>query len=882
MVRFMQPNPNKPELKGIIPISISLLGMQGFSGAGPNSISAKNKRRLLALSLGLFFFSIYLFIYRGGFHSIDEVAIFAVTDNLTKLGRFNIDQIAWIQWTTTQAEAQGFFGQDGHVYSKKGLALSLAQAPLYWLALHLPGIGMLQTVSLLNALVTAATGLLIFMFLHRLNFSVFTTVATSLIFGLATIAAVYTKYLFSEPLAGFLLLLAAYMLFTYRQEGGLHHIAIAGLAAGFAILTRANNLFLLPVFGLYLIWIVIRRGSEAAKQQMTEATSSSSAPLPLASRIPALSPSFVGVNSVEGTHHVSRFTYHRPTLSQLNLLFTPLAVFIMTTVIAGVILMGYNAIRSGNPLDTGYDLTLFSPNILLGLYKLLFSPLRGLFIYSPILLLSLPGWWYFRKIHPAEAWLCVGLVGVTIGLFSAWSSGEGLSWGSRFLVPVVPFFVISLAPLMEKVSSAKCQVLRFTFYVLLPLSLLIQLLGIAINPWVFLSRLQADFGGEFFLENTAALYDFRYTQIVGQIESWSLENSDLAWWQPWGFDWLAFGLSLGLVLFSGWLLWRQMTADRRLPTTELTEEISPLKGTEAKVKSSPLLLCSLAPLLLVPIITYALLARYYRTDQQFGPPPNDAYTRALETAVAESETNDQIVTVAQYHYHVPMNRFKARVPLTGFAQQSWPPPQTTLPLLRDATAGQNVWLVTIGFQPAAPDNAAERWLARNVFKASDEWLDESVRLVHYTTRRPSNIRPIKATLGEDEAPHLTRDKIQLVEVNLVELLQPGQGLPVEFVWLPLTQPSVDYNLFLQLLDADGRLVAQHDSPPDGGYSPTSTWQPNEPITTRHALILPSDLQPGDYRLIAGLYNPATGERLSVVEGSDFVALGNINIQHSNE
>jgi hypothetical protein len=423
------------------------------------------------------------------------------------------------------------------------------------------------------------------------------------------------------------------------------------------------------------------------------------------------------------------------------------------------------------------------------------------------------------------------------------------------------------------VSGVKFYVLRFTFYVLLPLSFLIQLLGIVINPWVFLSRLQADFGGEFFLENTAALYDFRYTQIIGQIESWSLENSDLAWQQPWGFDGLAFGLSLGLLLFSGWLLWRQMTAGRWLPATELTKEFSPSKGIEAKVKSSPLLLCSLAPLLLPPIITYILLARYYQTDQQFGP-PNDAYTRALNTAVAKSKANDPIVTVGQYHYHVPMNRFKAKVPLTGFAQQAWPPPQTALPLLRDATAGQNVWLVTLGFQPAAPDNAAERWLAANVFKASDEWVDESVRLVRYTTRHPHNIRAIKATLGQGQ--------VQLVEVNLVESLRAGQGLPVEFVWLPLTQPSLDYNLFLQLLDADGRLVAQHDSPPNGGYSPTSTWQPHQPITTRHALTLPLDLQPGDYRLIAGLYNPVTTERLSVAEGGDFVELGNINIQDSNE
>ncbi|HXV42925.1 MAG TPA: phospholipid carrier-dependent glycosyltransferase, partial [Anaerolineae bacterium] len=755
------------------------------------------------------------------------------------------DQIAWTQWTTSQAEAQGFFGQDGHVYSKKGLALSLAQAPLYWLALYLPGLGMLQTVSLLNALITAATGLLIFMFVQRLGFSQRTAIAVALIFGLATIAFVYAKYLFSEPLAGFLLLLAAYMLFAYRQEGGWHHVAIAGLAAGFAVLTRANNLFLLPVFGLYLLWI----SYEVTRTRGGEETSTTLSSRRLIASLP-----------------------HRVTPS----LVLPLAVFMVTIGFTGAILMAYNAFRSGNPLQTGYDLTLFSPNILLGLYKLMFSPLRGFFIYSPLLILSLPGWWLLRKGYPAEAWLFAGLAGVTIGLFSAWSSGEGLSWGSRFLVPVVPFFAICLAPLIEPHRGAGEQgsrgayktehALRFTLYTLLSLSLLIQLLGVIINPWVFLSQLQADFGGEFFLENTAALYDFRYSQIAGQIQAWSLQNSDLAWWQPCGFDGLAFGLSLALVLFSGWLLWRNTTADER-PTT------ADQPSTHHAPRSSFILHPSSFILsIFTLVLTYFLLSRYFHTDRQFGP-PDDPYTMALNKIVAQAGPTDQIVTVAQYHYHVPMNRFKARLPITGLAQQAWPPPKTALPLLQNALTGQNTWLITVGFPPAAPDNAAEQWLALNAFFASSDWFDD-VRLLRFGAQPPLVTRPINATLGQE---------VRLVEVKVTESLRPGQILPVEFVWLPLQRPQTDYNLFLQLLTPDGALAAQHDSPLNGGYTPTSTWLPDQRIVSRHALALPSDLPAGEYRLIAGLYNPATGQRLPVDTTGDFVDLGlvTLNVQSFN-
>jgi hypothetical protein len=362
---------------------------------------------------------------------------------------------------------------------------------------------------------------------------------------------------------------------------------------------------------------------------------------------------------------------------------------------------------------------------------------------------------------------------------------------------------------------------------------------VIINPWVFLAQIQTKFGGEFFLENTAALYDFRYSQIVGQLQSWSVQNSDLAWWQPWAFDGVAFGLSLALVLLSGWLLWRYRSL-------------------------TPWLL-SIAIAITV-VSTYFLLARYFTTDQQFGP-LDDNYSRALNMAVAQAGPNDQIGTVAQYYYHVPMNRFKADIPIIGFAQQTWPPPDTALPLLKETVTGENTWLITIGFPPAAADNATEQWLASNVFKASDEWLDD-VRLIRFGNIRPTKTRPINTTLGQE---------VTLIEVKLTDILQAGQTLPVEFVWLPLSQPQTDYHLFLQLFTTDGILVAQHDSPPNGGYTPTSTWQAGQQILDRHALALPPDLAPDNYRLIAGLYNPATERRLPINTVNDFIELGTIKL-----
>ncbi len=799
----------------------------------------------LAFSVGLFLFAVYLFTYRGGFHSVDEVSTFAVTENLVKFGRLNTDQIAWTQWVTTQSEAQGFFGRNGHVYSKKGLAISLFQAPLYWLALRLPGLGMLQSVSLLNAILTAATASLIVLILRRLGFSARASLGAALLYGLATIAWVYAKYLFSGALAGFLLTLTFYLLLRYKQDTlsspkvGLWLLPLAGFTGGLTVLARANNLLLLVIFGLYLAVISYRLSAVGGQRSAVSGQRS------------AVS----GQRSV--ALHYSLFTIHY-------------SLFAAGAAAAGSIFLWYNWARSGNPLQTGYDLSIFSPNLLLGLYKLLFSPLRGLFIYSPILTLSIPGWFKLKKRHPAEAWLIAGLAGVTLLLFSAWTSGEGLSWGSRFLLPLTPFFSIALAPMIYNLRFTIYD-LRFVFVaVLAGVSVFIQILGVAINPWVFLGDLQAQFGGEFFLEKTAALYNFSSSQIVGQLQNWRVENSDLIWWQPAGFDSLAFGLGLLLILATAWLLWRQGKSTtnnvngREYKQKKISEDwcYSWLKITHCAG--------TISLLAITAAITFFLLTRYYQTDtRQFGS-PNSGYLQALNRAAQQSSPFEQIITVAENDYHAPMNYFKKRVPLLGFARSVDPLPDTAYPLLENLLddSAQRAWLITVGRQPAETDNRAEAWLAQNAFKATDEWLPDAARLVSYGAPIPAQTFDINRQLG---------NAIRLEQAAYPVSIRAGQILPVTFVWRALAVPPADYTVFLQLIAADGSLAAQRDGAPRGGYRPTGTWTPGEQVRDQHGLSLPPALPPGDYRLIAGLYNPADGQRLTAPDGADFIELGAIQV-----
>lgn len=136
---------------------------------------------------------------------------------------------------------------------------------------------------------------------------------------------------------------------------------------------------------------------------------------------------------------------------------------------------------------------------------------------------------------------------------------------------------------------------------------------------------------------------------------------------------------------------------------------------------------------------------------------------------------------------------------------------------------------------------------------------------------PALNRPIDANFG---------DVLLLAGVLLPATpAQPGTDLPVTVVWQTSATPAHDLTGFVQLLDANGRLVAQAaDRPP--AARPTSAWLPGEVVSSTYTLTLPSDLAPGAYRVIGGLYDAqAAGmPRVRLVpEGTDHAVLGEIDI-----
>jgi len=92
--------------------------------------------------------------------------------------------------------------------------------------------------------------------------------------------------------------------------------------------------------------------------------------------------------------------------------------------------------------------------------------------------------------------------------------------------------------------------------------------------------------------------------------------------------------------------------------------------------------------------------------------------------------------------------------------------------------------------------------------------------------------------------------------------RPGERLTVDLFWRAEARPPRDYTVFVHLVDSAGQTRAQGDAMPADGAYPTGDWPVGLELADRHQVLLPADLPAGPYRLLVGLYDAATGQRLA--------------------
>ena len=129
---------------------------------------------------------------------------------------------------------------------------------------------------------------------------------------------------------------------------------------------------------------------------------------------------------------------------------------------------------------------------------------------------------------------------------------------------------------------------------------------------------------------------------------------------------------------------------------------------------------------------------------------------------------------------------------------------------------------------------------------------------------PENVA--QAQLGEPTYARLGKDGdpgVELLGWQAAQPLHAGQPATLTLMWHARGRQDRDWIVFVHLVDANDEIVAEDNSPPQGGDFPMTQWVAGDWVRDTHTLNIPAGLPPGDYRLRIGLFDQATGDRAGV-------------------
>jgi len=390
----------------------------------------------------VFLFLVALYLAFSGdryddFQASDEWVIFQTTRALVERGslRPELDE--------------RYRGQE----AKYGLGQSLAAVPLYLLARALmpllpervsPAAVAFPLACATNALICAAIGALFFALARRLGYGRRPAIAGALIVGTTTIVAAYSKSFFSEPLVALSLLGAAGALVGPLDRppspsctGNMPVLPGRWFRVGawlaMAILTRLDNVVIVPVF-LAGLWLGV--GSPKDRQDACS-------------------------------------TGRREALGGT-------ALFALPLLLSALFILWTNYLRSGRFQLSGYGGETFSTSFLSGLFGLLFSPSHGVFWFSPPLAMALAYVVHFHRRHSRLCFVIFATVAVKLFVFAKWWNWfGGWSWGSRFLLPIVPLAMLALLEPLSQWNQLR-RTERTLIGAVCAAGLLIQLCGLLV------------------------------------------------------------------------------------------------------------------------------------------------------------------------------------------------------------------------------------------------------------------------------------------------------------------------------------------------------------------------------------------------------------------
>lgn len=336
---------------------------------------------------------------------------------------------------------------NGHYYLDKPVGSVLLAIPMYnlikgvaWLAhVNLPrnpnNSEVTSVITILSvSLVSALMAVFFFHFLSYFSSDISKRLWMTLTYALGTLVFPYSTVFHGHQVSAAVLFVSFFLLMTMRlsNSDSVKQVFVSGLLAAYGVITEMQTIVIYAGIVIYLYSILHDK---------------------------------------------------RKTLFFLIASSIPLSVFLF-----------FNYLFFGHPFRLGYSYHSTFADItkhgLLGISSfdvkrlgyLTFSWYRGIFVFSPVLLLSFPAYYefYMKREWRPEFWLSVYIIIVYFVLISSYPGWYGgWTFGPRYLIPIIPFLTFPILFLLERDHK-----FYFIFRILALASIACMILGTAVNPEV--------------------------------------------------------------------------------------------------------------------------------------------------------------------------------------------------------------------------------------------------------------------------------------------------------------------------------------------------------------------------------------------------------------